>query len=73
MIRALYENVINNHCKRLNRVIRYVHDHKEPVRIAYLYCKSSNLAAYSDAALARITELSCLSVRIVLLTDKSHI
>ena len=73
MTRAIYENVISNHCKRLNRVIRYVHDHKAPVRLAYLDCKSSKLTAYYDAALARITELSYLPVRIVLLTDNCHI
>ena len=73
MIQAIFKNAISYHCKRLNRVIRYVHDHKAPVRIAYLDCKSSKLIAYFDAALVESPELSSLPVRIVLLTDNSDI
>ena len=63
---------INTHCKRLNRGIKYVHDHKASIRIRKLDYNSLMIIAYSDAAFANYAELSSELVRIVLLTDDNH-
>ena len=64
----MYEKDIAKYCKRLNKVIKYLHDHKASIGIPKLDCNSLRIATYSDAAIANNTDLSSLLRRIVLLT-----
>ena len=70
--RVMYEKGISKHCKRLNKAIKYVHDHKASIRILKFSYNSLRITAYSDAAFANNADLSSQLGRIVLLTDDNH-
>ena len=70
--RAMYENDISTHCKRLNKAIKYVHDHNASIPIPKLNYDSLRITAYTDASFAYNIDLSSQLVRIVLLTDDNH-
>ena len=53
----MYEKDMNTLCKRLNRAIKYVHDHKASIRIPKLDYKSLRITAYHDAAFANNADL----------------
>ena len=69
---AMYEKDISKHWKRLNKAVKYVHDHKASIRIPKLDWNSLRITAYSDVAFANSADLSSQLGRIVLLTDDYH-
>ena len=68
----MYEKNIAKHYKRLDKAIKFVHDHKASIRIPKLYCNSLKISVYSDAAFANTPDLSSQLGQIVLLTDDNH-
>ena len=65
----MYVKDITKYCKRLNKSIKYVHDHKTSIRIPKLACNSLRITTCSDAAFASNADLYSQLRRIVLLTD----
>ena len=71
--RAIYETYIIKYWKRVNNVVKCMHDHKAPVKIPKHDWNSLRITIYSDAAFHNNTELSSQLGRIVLLTDDNQI
>ena len=70
--RAMYEKDTTKHCKRFNKAIKYINDHKASICIPKLDCNSLRITAYSETAFANNVELSSQLGRIVLLTDDNR-
>ena len=68
----MYEKDISKHCERLNKAIKYVHDHRVSVGIPKLDCSSSWIEAYSEAAFPNNADVSYHLGQILLLTDNNH-
>ena len=56
--RSMYRKDTTKHCKRLNKAIKYVHDHKTSIHIPKLVFNSLRITAYSDGAFANNANLS---------------
>ena len=72
LTRSMYEKDMSTHCKRLKKLIKYLHDQKAPTRIPKLDYDSLRMTAYSDASISNNAGLSSRPGRIILLINDSH-
>ena len=49
----MFDKDIIMYCKRLNKAVKYMHDHKASIYISKLECDSLQVTAYSDAEFAK--------------------
>ena len=56
--RAMFDQEVTKHCKRLNKTIKYANDNMASIRIPKLDFDSLRIVAYSDAAFANNADLS---------------
>ena len=72
LTQAIYENDISIHHKRLDKAIKYVHDHKVSIRILNVDYSLLKSTAYSDADISNHSTLSSQLEQIFLLTDDNR-
>ena len=70
--RAMFDQDMTKHCKRLKKAIKYAHYNKASTRIPKGDFGSLRIVAYIDAAFANNADLSSQLGCIILLTDASN-